>query len=48
MTEARKVFLGGAWPGGREEAVALVASGVAIEVVLGITSASACAATAGG
>ena len=33
MAETRKVFLVGVGPGGREEAVALVASDLAIEVV---------------
>ena len=47
MAEARKVFLVGAGPGGREEAVALVAGNLAIEVCLGITPASPCAAAVG-
>ncbi len=33
MAETRKVFLVGVGPGGREEAMALVASDLAIEVV---------------
>ena len=40
MAETRKVFLVGVGPGGREEAVALVASDLAIGSCLGITSAS--------
>jgi hypothetical protein len=47
MAETRKVFLVGAGPGGREEAVALVAGDLAIEVCLGITPASPCAAAVG-
>ena len=47
MAEARKVFLAGVGPGGREETVALVASDLAIESCTGNSFASPCAVAVG-